>query len=124
MNLQQRSGVVVRKSMCSYYRKRRLKTIRVTFLDYTKSLLFAVNINRFTPRVVRLFGNMWQEQNLLRITWDPGQLGSENQKVSVQLARFTMKTSRVVFESMITLVAEQTNTGAGQFIVPKGKGQG
>ena len=120
----QRCGVVERESVCSYYRKRRLKTLRVTFLHYTKSLFLAVNIKRFTSRVVRLFENMWQEQNRLQITWDPGQLGSENQKVSVQLARFSMRTSDVVFDSMFTLVAEQANTGEGQFIVPKGKGQG
>ena len=67
---------------------------------------------------------MWLEQRQLRVTWDPGHLGSENQKVAVQLARFSMRTSGVVFDSMFTLVGEQANTGQCQFIVPKGKGQG
>ena len=98
--------------------------LRVSFLDYTKSSFLAVNINRFARRVVRLLGNKWKEQNPLRITWDPDHLGSESQKVSVQLARFSMRNSDVVFDSMFTLVAEQANTGQCQFIVPKGKGQG
>jgi len=76
------------------------------------------------PSVVRLLANTWQEQKPLRITWDQSQLGSENQKVSVQLARFSMRNSNVVFDSMFTLVAEQANTGQCQFIVPKGVGQG
>ena len=67
---------------------------------------------------------MWQEQNPLRIKWNPGQLGSENQKVAVQLARFSMRNSDVAFDSMLTLVAEQANTGEANFSVPKGKGQG
>ena len=87
-------------------------------------MFLAVNINRVKSRVVRQLANMWQEQNPLQITWDPGHLGIENQKVSVQLARFSMRTSDVVFESMFTLVAEQANTGQCQFTVPKGKGQG
>jgi len=67
---------------------------------------------------------MWQEQNPLQITWNPDHLGIENQKVFVQLARFSKRTSDVVFDSMFTLVAEQANTGQCQFIVPKGEGQG
>lgn len=91
---------------------------------YRQKLFLAVNIKRFTPSVVRLLANTWQEQKPLRITWDQGQLGSENQKVSVQLARFSMRNSNVVFDSVFTLVAEQANTGQCQFIVPKGEGQG
>ena len=91
---------------------------------YRQKLFLAVNIKRFTPRVARQLANTWREQKPLRITWDQGHLGSENQKVSVQLARFSMTNSDVVFDSMFTLVAEQANTGQCQFIVPKGKGQG
>ena len=96
----------MRESACSYYRKKRLETLRVSFLDYTKSSFLAVNINRFTRRIVRLLGNKWKEQNPLRITWDPDHLGSESQKVSVQLARFSLRNNDVVFDSMFTLVAE------------------
>ena len=99
--------------------------LTITVVDCTdRSLFLAVNIKRFTPRVDRLLANTWQEQNPLRITWDPGHLGSENQKVSVQLARFATRNSVVVFDSMFTLVAEQANTGQCQFTVPKGEGQG
>ncbi|XP_078360277.1 sushi domain-containing protein 2-like isoform X2 [Oculina patagonica] len=83
-----------------------------------------VNINRYRPRVNRLKANMWFEDSQLQVTWDPGHLGSENQTVAVELARFSMKNSHVVFDSMFTLLAEQANTGECQFIVPKGKGQG
>ena len=108
----------------SYHRESRPKTIRVIFLVYTKSLFFAVNIKRFTPRVARLLGNKWREQNPLQITWDPGQLGSESQTVAVHLARFSMRNGTVVFDSMFTLVTEQANTGEANFTVPKGEGQG
>ena len=83
-----------------------------------------MNINRFTPRVVRLLGNNWLEQRQVQVIWDPGHLGSENQTVNIHLARFSMTTSTVVFDSMFTLVAEQANTGEANFIVPKGEGQG
>ena len=83
-----------------------------------------MNIERVTPRVVRLLANRWLEQRQLQVKWDPGHLGSENQKVAVQLARFSMRASEVVLDSMFTLVAEQANTGEAQFIVPKGRGQG
>ena len=83
-----------------------------------------MNINRFTPRVIRLLGNRWLEQRQLHVTWDPGHLGSENQTVAVHLARFSMRTSTAVFDSMFTLVTEQANTGEAKFIVPKGEGQG
>ncbi|XP_078360273.1 sushi domain-containing protein 2-like isoform X2 [Oculina patagonica] len=83
-----------------------------------------VKINRNRPRVNRLTANMWFEDRQLQVTWDPGHLGRENQTVAVELARFSMKNDHVVFDSMFTLVAEQTNTGECQFIVPKGKGQG
>lgn len=66
----------------------------------------------------------WFEERQLQVTWDPGHLGSENQTVAVELARFTMKKSQVVFDSMLSLIAGQANTGECQFIVPKGKGQG
>ncbi len=88
------------------------------------TLSLVVNINRNRPRVNRLMANMWFEDRQLQITWDPGHLGSENQTVAVELARFSMKNDHVVFNSMFTLVAEQDNTGECQFIVPKGKGQG
>ena len=71
-----------------------------------------------------MMANTWLEQRQLQVTWDPGHLGSDNQTVAVQLARFSMRVSDVVFDSMFTLVAEQANTGQCQFIVPKGKGQG
>ena len=96
----------------------------LTFIDCNNSLFLAVNINRFTPRVVRLLGNRWLEQRQLRVTWDPDHLGSENQTVAVHLARFSMRKSDVVFNSMFTLVTEQANTGEAEFIVPKGEGQG
>ena len=44
--------------------------------------------------------------------------------MAVHLARFSMRTSGVAFDSIFTLVAEQANTGQCQFIVPKGEGQG
>lgn len=88
------------------------------------TLFLAVNINRQRPRVNRLMANTWFEERPLKVTWDPGFLGTENQTVAVELARFSMKNNDVVFDSMFTLVAEQTNTGEYQFTVPKGKGQG
>ena len=94
------------------------------FLDYKNSIFLAVNINRFTPRVGRQLGNSWIEQRQLLVTWDPNHLGSENQTVAVHLARFSMRSNSVVFDSMFTLVAEQPNTGEANFIVPKGEGQG
>ena len=96
----------------------------LTFIDFNNSLFLAVNINRFTPRVVRLLGNSWLEERQLQVIWDPGHLGSENQTAAVHLARFSMRNSTVVFDSMFTLVTEQPNTGEANFIVPKGEGQG
>ena len=83
-----------------------------------------MNINRFTPRVVRLLGNSWSEQRQLQVTWDQDHLGSESQKVAVHLARFSMRNSTVGFDSMFTLVTEQANTGEANFTVPQGEGQG
>ena len=68
--------------------------------------------------------NTWFEERQLKVTWDPDHLGSEDQTVAVELARFSMKNNDVVFDSMFTLVEEQANTGECQFTVPKGKGQG
>ena len=96
----------------------------LTLLDYKNSIFLAVNINRFTPRVVRLLGYSWLEERQLQVTWDPGHLGSQNQTVAVHLARFSIRNSTVVFDSMFTLVVEQANTGEAKFTVPKGKGQG
>ena len=68
---------------------------------------------------------MWFEQSQVRITWDPAYLGGENQKVTVQLARFSMKgNGQVVFHSTFNLVAGQENDGTSQFVVLKGEGQG
>ena len=67
---------------------------------------------------------MWFEQRQVRITWDPGYIGGENHTVAIQLARFSMKDGHVVLHSFFTLVAKQGNTGDGQFVVPKGVGQG
>lgn len=60
----------------------------------------------------------------VRVTWDPGHLGSENQTVAIELVRFSMKHDRVYLHSMFSLVAEQQNTGEAGVSVPKGQGQG
>ena len=85
---------------------------------------FVVNINRVSPRVVRLNTTTWIELSSVKVTWHPGHLGSENQTVTIQLARFSMNDGHVYFHSMFPLIAEQNNTGEGQFTVPKGQGQG
>ena len=67
----------------------------------------------------------WSEQSQVRITWDPAYLGGENQRVTVQLVRFSMKSDRqVAFHSTFNVVAGQENDGTSQFVVPKGVGQG
>ena len=88
------------------------------------TLSLAENINRHRPRVNRLMADTWLEDRQLKITWDPGLLGNENQTVAVELARFSMKNSQVGFDSMFTLMEEQANTGECLFVVPKGEGQG
>ncbi|XP_022783564.1 sushi domain-containing protein 2-like [Stylophora pistillata] len=92
--------------------------------DY-QGIITIVNIVKFKPRVVRHMAAMWFEQSQVRITWDPAYLGGENQKVTVQLARFSMKgNGQVVFHSTFNLVAGQENDGTSQFVVLKGEGQG
>ncbi|XP_078360279.1 protein mesh-like [Oculina patagonica] len=83
-----------------------------------------VNINRVRPRVFRLAPATWIEKFPVRVTWEPGYLGSENQTVTIQLARFSMKSGHVFFHSMFSLIEEQQNTGEGRLTVPKGQGQG
>ena len=84
-----------------------------------------VNIVKLKPAVVRHMEKKWSEQSQVRITWDPAYLGGENQRVTVQLARFSMKSDRqVVFHSTFNVVAGQENDGTSQFFVPKGVGQG
>ncbi|XP_022783567.1 sushi domain-containing protein 2-like isoform X2 [Stylophora pistillata] len=90
-----------------------------------QGIITIVNIVKFKPRVVRHMAKKWIEQSQVRITWDPAYLGDENQKVTVQLARFSTKgDGQVVFHSTFTVVAGQENTGTSMFIVPKGEGQG
>ena len=84
-----------------------------------------MNINRVTPRVVRLIPVTWIENVPVKITWDPRHLGGDTETVTVLLARFSMKDDDdVYFHSMFPLKAEQKNTGESQFTVPKGQGQG
>ncbi|KAL9985251.1 hypothetical protein ACROYT_G007629 [Oculina patagonica] len=94
-----------------------------TSFDF-QGIFTTVNINRVRPRVVRLRTATWIEQSPVKVTWDPGHLGSENQTVTIRLARFSMNDGHVYFHSMFPLIAEQQNTGEGQLTVPKGQGQG
>ena len=88
-------------------------------------LALPVNIVKFKPAVVRHMAKTWSEQAEAQISWDPAYLGSENQRVTVQLARFSMKDDgQVVFHSTFKLVAGQENDGTSLFLVPKGAGQG
>ena len=64
------------------------------------------------------------EDVLVRVTWKPDHLGSENQTVAIKLARFAMKHGRVHFHSVYSLKAKQQNTGEAEVSVPKGQGQG
>ena len=84
-----------------------------------------VNIFRVRPRVTRLSKETWTEQRPVMITWDPVHLGGENQTVRIELARFSITDNEhVFFHSMLTLIADQNNTGKAQFTVLKGQGQG
>ena len=92
--------------------------------EHLSASFLLVNINRVRPRVLRLAPATWKEEFPVRVTWDPGHLGSENQTVIIQLARFSKRKGHVYFHSMFTLIAEQQNTGEGRLTAPKGQGQG
>ena len=92
------------------------------FID---SCFSPVNIAKFKPAVVRYKVKRWYEKSHICITWDPAYLGGDNQRVTVQLARFSMKSDRqVAFHSTFNVVAGQQNDGNSQFVVPNGVDQG
>ena len=106
--------------------KQTLKNVRlrIKLFLFVKFIFPAVNINRLTPRVVRLIPETWVENSPVKISWDPGLLGDDTLTVAILLARFSMKDDDVYFHSTFSLKAKQKNIGESQFTVPKGEGQG
>jgi len=59
------------------------------------------------------------------ISWEPGTIGSPDDEVSVDLARYIMdEDDTPVLESFHTAVDSQLNNGHSQFVVETGQGDG
>lgn len=89
-------------------------------------ILSSVPITREKTRV-KLHSNKdgtMTENQLSTITWEKGLLGSESEKVTVEMARYEMERDQLQFHSFYPLVASQFNNGKSQFRVQNSEGVG
>ncbi|XP_020611647.1 protein mesh-like isoform X3 [Orbicella faveolata] len=85
----------------------------------------SVPINRYTPGVQRTDGDSWEEDSSVDISWSPESIGSLDDEVSIDLARYKMDEDDVpVLDSFHTTVDSQLNNGHSQFVVTTGQGDG
>lgn len=63
-------------------------------------------INRSPPRITRSY-----QENALKVTWNPNDLGNATSRVSIQIARFKNEHGHIKFHNFQPIMDDQENNG-------------